>query len=208
MDTANVETNMTARATCFAVLFLGKFNIFHQFSKRRNGDLILHSCTLVQFCCTSITKNNVRRLAFSEVADDVKDDHGVLTGNTAEVYRYAIKQRKPVGVREVQRALKLSSPTLAAYHLDKLEEAGLLKQTSAGYVVEKLVLENFVRLRQLLLPKYLFYLAVFFTAVVFQATLFRPPQLTREYVFSTSMLVLATAYFAYETVMTTLKKRI
>ena len=138
----------------------------------------------------------------------MRDENDVLTGNTAEVYRYAIKQRKPVGVREVQRALKLSSPTLAAYHLDKLEEAGLLKQTSGGYVVEKLVLENFVRLRQLLLPKCLFYFAVFATAVLFQITLFRPSQLTREYLFSTSMLALAAAYFAYETIMTNLKKRI
>jgi hypothetical protein len=138
----------------------------------------------------------------------VRDENDVLTGNTAQVYRYAIKRRRPVGVREVQRALKLSSPTLAAYHLDKLEEAGLLKQTSDGYIVEKLVLENFVRLRQLLLPKYLFYFAVFASAVLFQTTLFRPSQLTREYLFSTSMLTLATAYFAYETIMTILKKRI
>jgi DNA-binding transcriptional ArsR family regulator len=138
----------------------------------------------------------------------VKDEHEVLTGNTAQVYRYAIKQRKPIGVREVQRALKLSSPTLAAYHLDKLEEAGLLKQTPDGYIVEKLVLENFVRLRQLLLPKYLFYFAVFATAVIFQIVLFRPSQLTREYLFSTSMLLVATVYFAYETVTTLLKKKI
>jgi DNA-binding transcriptional ArsR family regulator len=124
------------------------------------------------------------------------------------VYKYAIKQRKPIGVREVQRALKLSSPTLAAYHLDKLEEAGLLKQTPDGYIVEKLVLENFVRLRQLLLPKYLFYFAVFATAVIFQISLFRPSQLTREYLFSTSMLLVAAAYFAYETVTTLLKKKI
>jgi nitrate reductase gamma subunit len=138
----------------------------------------------------------------------VKDERDVLTGNTAQIYRYAVKQRKPIGVREVQRALKLSSPTLAAYHLDKLEEAGLLRQTPEGYVVEKLVLENFVRLRQLLLPKYLFYFAIFATAVLFQIILFRPPQVTREFLFSTSMLVLAAAYFGYETIVTVLKRRI
>jgi nitrate reductase gamma subunit len=143
-----------------------------------------------------------------ELTGYVKDEHDVLTGNTAQVYRYAIKQRKPIGVREVQRALKLSSPTLAAYHLDKLEEAGLLKQTPEGYVVDKLVLDNFVRFRQLLLPKYLFYFAVFATAVVFQMTLFRPSQVTREFLFSTSMLVLAAVYFGYETIMTVLKRRI
>jgi hypothetical protein len=138
----------------------------------------------------------------------VKDERDVLTGNTAQVYRYAIKQRKPVGVRQVQRALNLSSPTLAAYHLGKLEEAGLLKQTPEGYVVDRLVLENFVRLRQLVLPKYLFYFAVFATAVLLQIILFRPSQFTKEYLFSTSMLVLAAAYFGYETIVTVLKRRI
>lgn len=138
----------------------------------------------------------------------MKDEREVLTGNTAQVYRYAIKMGKPIGVREVQRALKLSSPTLAAYHLEKLEEAGLLKQTPDGYIVEKLVLENFVKLRQLLVPKYLFYFAVFMTAVIFQLVLFRPSELTREYVFATSMLTVAAGYFGYETVMTLLRKRL
>lgn len=140
--------------------------------------------------------------------DKVRKEHDVLTGNTAQVYRYAVKQRKPIGVREVQRALKLSSPTLAAYHLDKLEEAGLLKQTSDGYVVEKMVLENFIRLRRLLLPKHLFYFTVFATAIVFQIVLFRPTELTREYVFATAMLFVAAAYFGYETLATLTKKKI
>lgn len=138
----------------------------------------------------------------------VKNEHDVLTGNTAQVYRYAVKQRKPVGVREVQRALKLSSPTLAAYHLDKLEEAGLLKQTPDGYVVEKLVLENFIRLKRLLLPKHLFYFTVFATAIIFQIVIFKPTELTREYVFATAMLFVAAAYFGYETAAVLLKKRI
>jgi DNA-binding transcriptional ArsR family regulator len=138
----------------------------------------------------------------------VKNEKDVLTGNTAQVYRYAIKMGKPIGVREVQRALKLSSPTLASYHLEKLEGAGLLKQTSEGYIVDKLILENFVRLRRLLLPKYLFYFAIFATAVMFQLFIFRPSELTREYVFATIMLIVAAACFGYETVVTLLKKKI
>jgi DNA-binding transcriptional ArsR family regulator len=143
-----------------------------------------------------------------ELSNDVKNGHDVLTGNTAQVYRYAIKMGKPIGVREVQRALKLSSPTLASYHLEKLEDAGLLKQTPDGYIVNKLVLEHFVKLRQLLLPKYLFYFVVFATTVMFQIFLFRPSQLTREYIFATTMLTVAAAYFGYETVATLLKKKI
>jgi hypothetical protein len=138
----------------------------------------------------------------------MRREQDILKGNTAEVYRYAIRQGKPIGIRQVQRALKLSSPTLAAYHLGKLEEAGLLKQTTDGYVVEKLVLENFVKLRQFLLPKYLFYFAVFATAIIFQIFLFRPSQLTREYLFATTMLFVAAVYFGYETVATLLKRRI
>jgi DNA-binding transcriptional ArsR family regulator len=111
-------------------------------------------------------------------------------------------------VREVQRALKLSSPRLASYHLEKLEEAGLLKKTPDGFVVDRLVLENFVRLRRLLIPRYFVYFMVFATAATFQVILFRPSVLTREYLFATIMLLLAAACFAYETVTTLLKKRI
>ena len=135
-------------------------------------------------------------------------EHDVLTGNTAQVYRYAIKMGKPVGVREVQKALKLSSPRLASYHLEKLEEAGLLKQTSQGFIVDKLVLENFVRFYRLLVPKYFLYFAFFAAATLFQVILFKPFEITRGYLFSTTILAIATAYFGYETVVTFMKKEI
>lgn len=132
----------------------------------------------------------------------------VLKGKTAQVYRYAIKMGKPIGVREVQKALRLSSPRLASYHLEKLEEAGLLKRASEGFIVDKLVLENFVRFKQLLLPKYLFYFVFFASAVIFQLIFFRPLGLNREYLFATTMLVIAAAYFGYETVTTLRKKKL
>lgn len=136
------------------------------------------------------------------------NEHDVLRGNTAQVYRYAVKMGKPVGVREVQKALNLSSPRLASYHLEKLEEAGLLKQTSEGFIVDKLVLENFVRLYRLLVPKYFLYFAFFAAATLFEVILFKPPEITREYTFATAILTIATAYFGYETVATWLKKDI
>ena len=40
-----------------------------------------------------------------------------LKGNTLRVYIYALKKRR-VGVREVQRALLMSKPSLAQYHLN------------------------------------------------------------------------------------------
>ena len=135
-------------------------------------------------------------------------EHDVLTGNTAQVYRYAIKMGKPVGVREVQKALNLSSPRLASYHLEKLEEAGLLKQTSEGFIVDKMVLENFVSFHRLLIPKYFLYFTFFAVAIVFQVILFKPSEITREYLFATTILAIATVYFGYETIITFLKKEI
>jgi len=135
-------------------------------------------------------------------------EHDALTGNTAEVYRYTVKMRKPVGAREVQKALNLSSPRLAAYHLEKLEKAGLVKQTPEGFIVDRFVLENFVRFYRLLIPKYFLYFAFFATAMVFQITFFAPYGITGEYVFATGVLAAATTYFGYETIATFLKKEI
>jgi|GEM_PF-1549055 transcriptional regulator, ArsR family len=45
---------------------------------------------------------------------------GELKGKTPQVYLYMLKRNEPVGVREVQRDLDFSSPSVASYHLDKL----------------------------------------------------------------------------------------
>jgi predicted transcriptional regulator len=63
----------------------------------------------------------------SDQVDQTKD---VLKGTTLEVYRFLLKSNKPVGTRELQRALNLSSSSVATYHLSKLEDAGLLKRES------------------------------------------------------------------------------
>jgi hypothetical protein len=132
----------------------------------------------------------------------------VLAGKTLKVYRYAVRMGKPVGIREIQRALKLSSPTLASYHLAKLEGVGLLRQTSAGYVVDKMVLRNVVRLGRVLIPRYLFYSLFFATATFIEIVLFKPSVLTREYVFAVAISIIATFAFSYETLRIWLKNRI
>ena len=114
--------------------------------------------------------------------ENMSEEDGVLTGTTLKVYRYALKMGKPIGIREVYRALNLSSPTLSSYHLSKLERAGLLKQTNEGYVMDKMIFHNFIRLRRSLVPRYLFYSLFFGTITIIELILFRPPVLTREYV--------------------------
>jgi len=100
----------------------------------------------------------------SSIADDVEPD---LKGNTLRVYWYMIQQGTFVGVREVQRALSMSSPSVASHHLSKLVGMDLIeKRTDNSYELKRLVkvgvLRNFVAYRGVLLPRYTF-VAFFFT---------------------------------------------
>lgn len=93
-----------------------------------------------------------------------------LRGNTLKVYLCLIRNDNPMGIREVQRKLEFSSPALAAYHLEKLENLHLVKKTSKGYVLVKKVkigaLAQIVKFGSLLLPRYAFYGALFATLFV------------------------------------------
>jgi predicted DNA-binding transcriptional regulator len=90
-----------------------------------------------------------------------------LKGNTLRVYIYVLKSTGKVGVREVQRALRFSSPTLAVYHLDKLVGLGVLEKKLGEYLLVKEVkvgiLKQFIKVGGLVLPRYLFYATMFTT---------------------------------------------
>ncbi|MFW9918721.1 MAG: hypothetical protein ACFFED_03925 [Candidatus Thorarchaeota archaeon] len=93
-------------------------------------------------------------------------DHD-LRGNTLRVYWHMIQESEPVGVREVQRALGMSSPSVASHHLNKLVSLELVeKRSDNSYelvrIVKVGVLRNFVGYRGVLLPRYTFF-AVFFS---------------------------------------------
>lgn len=137
-----------------------------------------------------------------------KDLEDVLRGLTLKVYKFVLRNKKPTGIREVQRSLKLSSPTLAQYHLDKLEEAGLLKKTPEGYETNRVFLRNLIRFRRMLIPKYFFY-AVFFTlALVVELTVFKPTVFSREYIFAVAITCAAALSYIYETIRTFLSESV
>ncbi len=92
-----------------------------------------------------------------------------LRGKTLKVYLYVLKLGKPVGVREVQRELGFSSPSVAFHHIEKLTRLGIVEQDGLGnYVLSKKVdpgiLQAFVNVGKFNLPRLGFY-AVFFTSV-------------------------------------------
>ena len=92
-----------------------------------------------------------------------------LRGKTLKVYLFFLKQGKPVGVREVQRELGFSSPSVAFHHMEKLTRLGIIEQDSLGnYILTKKVdpgiLQAFVNVGKFSLPRLGFY-AVFFSTV-------------------------------------------
>lgn len=99
-----------------------------------------------------------------------------LEGKTLEVYKFLVRRGRPLGVREIQRAIRLKSPSLALYHLRKLEEMGLVERLEGGkYCVKNYVkidaLKHFLLIGRLAIPRLLFY-SVFLTSLsIFYCTL-------------------------------------
>jgi DNA-binding transcriptional ArsR family regulator len=129
----------------------------------------------------------------------------VLKGTTLEVYRFLLKSTKPVGIRELQRALNLSSSSVATYHLSKLEDAGLLKRQEGGFSVNKFLLENSIKISRFLVPRYFFYSIFALAVLILELTVMTPASLYREYVFSVIATAVFVFFFVYETVKTWLR---
>ena len=93
-----------------------------------------------------------------------------LKGKTLLVYMHILKAgQETVGVREVQRTLGFSSPSVAAYHLQKLQDLGLIENAYGDYRLIKEVkvgvLRSFVSVGGVMLPRFLFY-AVLVTSML------------------------------------------
>jgi len=91
-------------------------------------------------------------------------DRKRITGKTWSVYLYIVTSEKPLGVREIWRELKLSTPSLAQYHINKLLEMNLIETTPEGkYRANEIehmgVLRGFVKMRGRLIPRLVFYSA-------------------------------------------------
>lgn len=123
-----------------------------------------------------------------------------LGGNGLKIYRFILKARKPVGIREVQRELSLSSPSVAARHISKLEEAGLVKKDGLGYITDKIVLQHLIRIRGNLIPKSMFNCTFFMAALIMQLTIFAPQSLNAGYLFSIGTALTGALIFLYETI--------
>ena len=95
-----------------------------------------------------------------------------LKGKTLLVYWYMLRASgSTVGVREVQRSLGFSSPSIAAYHLERLVSLSLVEKSMIGeyYLTQQVkvgLLKFFTRLGRFLVPRYLFYSVLFTTMLI------------------------------------------
>lgn len=126
-----------------------------------------------------------------------------LKGNTLRVYWYVMNANKQtVGVREVQRALEFSSPTLALYHLDKLKDLGLVSKDSGEYRLIKEVkvdvLKQFLKVGRVFVPRFALY-ATLFTALFVYYVAFLQPDLNIFNLFGLIFGGVASCIFWFET---------
>ncbi|MCL6579030.1 MAG: ArsR family transcriptional regulator [Candidatus Bathyarchaeota archaeon] len=135
-------------------------------------------------------------------AEEAKFEYA-LRGKAWKVYWLLLKSGRPLSVREVQKALHFSSPSVAQHHLEQLRELGLVEKQNVGghyFLVNEVkigVLRHFVKLGKLLFPRYFFY-AVFSTVFYALFLLFLVQGVTRENLFIITFGAIVSVIFWYE----------
>jgi len=128
-----------------------------------------------------------------------------LRGKAWKVYWFLLKSGRPMSVREVQRALHFSSPSVANHHLEQLRELGLVEKQDIGghyFLISEVkigVLRHFVKLGKLLFPRFFFY-AVFSTTFYMIYISFLMQGFTRENLFILLFGAIVSAVFWYEAI--------
>ncbi|MCD6515121.1 MAG: ArsR family transcriptional regulator [Candidatus Odinarchaeota archaeon] len=128
----------------------------------------------------------------------------ILRGKALKIYLLLLRSGNPMGVREIQRRLNFSTPSLVVYHLNKLVDLGIVLKTEndlyyATELVKSTYLRDFIKIRGFIFPRFLFYSVFSTTALLVLLIRFRPLYLTAEYVFSVVILSMFSALMWVET---------
>jgi DNA-binding transcriptional ArsR family regulator len=126
-----------------------------------------------------------------------------LRGKAWNVYWLLLKSGHPMSVREVEKALRFSSPSVAQHHLEQLRQIGLVKKENFGGnyglvgEVKIGVLRHFIKLGRLVFPRYFFYALFSSTFYITYLTLFLE-KFTRENLFIITFGLIVSVIFWYE----------
>lgn len=127
-----------------------------------------------------------------------RPDPDTLRGTTLKVYRYLFKLGEPAGIRDIQRALGLSSSSVAEYHVKKLLQSGLIKEDHEGYAVDRIVWQNMVRMRRTVIPFQAFFVVLFAASVIVLLTVLRNNP-AEGYLFGLTLALISLGLSLYET---------
>ncbi len=128
-----------------------------------------------------------------------------LRGKAWKVYWHLLKTGEPQSVRDVQRALRFSSPSVANHHLEQLRDLGLVQKQDIGghyFLVGEVkigVLKHYVKLGKVLFPRYFFY-AAFSTTFFLAYLLLFFQSFTRDSLFAIIFGAAICAIFWYEAI--------
>ena len=126
-----------------------------------------------------------------------------IYGRTWDVYLCILTSNGPVGVRDIWRALGLSSPSLAQYHVNKLLDLKLIQPDGEKYRVndeEQLeALRSFLMLRGMLIPRMVVYAALL-SGVLASYILFWPWRGDFRDLVTVSVTLFSIAAFLFEAV--------
>ena len=88
-----------------------------------------------------------------------------------QIYWYLLNNGES-GIREIQKDLKLNSPSSVSYQVAKLMSFGIVgqnKETEKYYVIEGVktgILSFYVRLGNKMIPRFLLYFSIFFSGFI------------------------------------------
>jgi hypothetical protein len=157
--------------------------------------------------CSIIYKRKGQAYIGKEVSEKPPGEAGnphdpYLRGTTYRVYHYMMKCRRPVGVSQIQRELALSSSSVSEYHLKKLLQLGLIREEEGGYVIDKVVIENVIRIRKMSIPTQSSYVTFFVATLLILIFFLRPSVFISLYFFALAINGSALAISIYETIKT------
>jgi hypothetical protein len=128
-----------------------------------------------------------------------------LRGKAWNVYWLLLKNGQAMSVREVAKALRFTSPSVANHHLEQLCQIGLVQREEIGgnyTLVSEVkigVLRHFVKFGRLMFPRYFFY-ALFSSAFyITYLTLFLE-SITQESLFVIAFGAIISVILWYEAV--------
>jgi hypothetical protein len=90
----------------------------------------------------------------------------LLSGKTLQIYWYLLTHGN-AGIREIQKELKIPSPSTVSYHINKLVQVNLvIKSEKTGKYIVKSEVKNgimglYIKIGRRMIPRMLFYLSFF-----------------------------------------------